>query len=278
MLENIDLSNFNFEETIKNFAAGLFILIIGWSIINILVRSFKNLLTKKGFDATLTPFLSNILRWVMRLVLISIAISTMGVATASLTAVIGAASLAIGLALQGTLGHFASGIILLMTRPIKVGDFVEVNSRNGIVKEIRVFQTILETIQGNTIYVPNGNVIGNAIVNVTEKPTRRIDVDFGIGYNDDISLARKIILNVIENDARILEEPSAMVPVTELKDSSVNLQLRAWVNSADYWSARFELIEKIKVDLDANNITIPYPQSEILFKGAEIKQISSNED
>lgn len=151
----------------------------------------------------------------------------MGMQVASLTAIVGAAGLAIGLPLQGTLGHFASGVIILLTRPIRVGDYVEVNGKEGVVREIQIFQTILETFQGNTIYVPNGNVISNPIINVSEKPTRRIDYTFGISYNDDIQEARDIIMNVVNSEERVLDEPPAVVPVINLADSSVELQLRA---------------------------------------------------
>ena len=236
-----------------------------------IVNTLRKTLEKKNFDPSLTPFLTNMLKWLLRAVLLVIVAGTVGIETTSLAAILGAAGLAIGLALQGTLGHFASGILILLSRPIRVGDFVEVDGKQGTVKEIKIFQTILETLQGNTIYVPNGNVISNAITNVTEKPTRRIDFDFGISYDDDIRLARKIILDEANSDSRILQDPPVVAPVVSLGDSSVNLQLRAWVNTGDYWDARFDLIERIKTRFDENGITIPYPQSEMFIKGGKFK-------
>ena len=250
---------------------GLLTLVIGWILIKAFVNTLRKTLEKKNFDPSLTPFLTNMLKWLLRAVLLVIVAGTVGIETTSLAAILGAAGLAIGLALQGTLGHFASGILILLSRPIRVGDFVEVDGKQGTVKEIKIFQTILETLQGNTIYVPNGNVISNAITNVTEKPTRRIDFDFGISYDDDIRLARKIILDEANSDSRILQDPPVVAPVVSLGDSSVNLQLRAWVNTGDYWDARFDLIERIKTRFDENGITIPYPQSEMTIKGGKVK-------
>ena len=250
---------------------GLLTLVIGWILIKAFVNTLRKTLEKKNFDPSLTPFLTNMLKWLLRAVLLVIVAGTVGIETTSLAAILGAAGLAIGLALQGTLGHFASGILILLSRPIRVGDFVEVDGKQGTVKEIKIFQTILETLQGNTIYVPNGNVISNAITNVTEKPTRRIDFDFGISYDDDIRLARKIILDEANSDSRILQDPPVVAPVVSLGDSSVNLQLRAWVNTGDYWDARFDLIERIKTRFDENGITIPYPQSEMFIKGGKFK-------
>lgn len=250
--------------------AGIGILILGWIVINLLVRGLKKVLRSREFDPSLIPFLGNLLKWSLRVVLLIVVAGTMGIETASLAAVIAAAGLAIGLALQGTLGHFASGVLILMTRPINVGDFVEVDGKAGIVREIQIFQTILETLQGNTIYVPNGNVISNPITNVTEKPTRRIDFDFGIGYGDDIQKARGIILRVLQQDERILDDPEPLVPVVSLGDSSVNLQMRAWVKSEDYWATRFDLIERVKTLFDENDIEIPYPHSQLVIAGGKL--------
>ena len=252
--------------------AGIVILIIGWMLINLVVKFLKKALRSRDFDPSLIPFLGNLVKWSLRVVLVIVVAGTMGIETASLAAVIAAAGLAIGLALQGTLGHFASGVLILMTRPINVGDFVEVDGEEGFVREIQIFQTILETLQGNTIYVPNGNVISNPIINVSEKPTRRIELDFGIGYGDDVEKAREIILRVLENDERVLEDPEPTVPLVSLGDSSVNLQMRAWVNSDDYWLTRFDLIERVKKLFDENGIEIPYPHNQLVIAGGKMPE------
>jgi small conductance mechanosensitive channel len=187
----------------------------------------------------------------------------LGIQTASFIAVIGAAGLAIGLALQGSLSNFAAGILMIIFRPFKVGDYIEGAGVAGTVESIQIFTTQLKTPDNKTIIIPNAKISGDNIVNYSTKGTRRVDLVFGIGYEDNIDKARQIIMDVITNDARVMKDPETVVVVSELADSSVNLTTRAWAKSADVWNILFETTEKVKKEFDAQGITIPFPQRDV---------------
>jgi small conductance mechanosensitive channel len=240
-----------------------FILFGGWIFAGVLSSMISKVLKKRGFDDTLRPFISNIVLWLMRVVVFIVAASSVGIETTSLVALIGAIGFAIGMALQGSLGNLAGGVMLLIFRPIKVGDFIIAQGESGVVDEIQLFHTVVVTMDGKTIYLPNGALSSGNITNVSKKPERRVDSTFGISYKDDIDKARAIIMKVIEADSRILKDPKPVVPVINLGDSSVDLQVRAWVKSTDYWAVMFELKEHIKKAFDKEGVSIPFPQMDV---------------
>ncbi|MDD5718482.1 MAG: mechanosensitive ion channel [Candidatus Krumholzibacteria bacterium] len=264
-------------ETLVEFASvyglrvvgAILILIIGRIVAGQARRGVRRLGDARHWDPSLTGFLASLIYFlVMALVLISM-LSSFGVQTASLVAVLGAASFAIGLALQGSLSNFASGVMLLFFRPFKVGDYVDVAGEAGTVKNIAIFTTTLATPDNVRIEVPNSKIYGGIIENYAGYDTRRIDLTVGISYNDDMARAIEVIRGVIAADARVLPEPATTVAVADLGDSSVNLVVRPWVNRADYWTVRFDLIQGIKNALDAAGIEIPFPQRVVTMIGAK---------
>ncbi|EGG98166.1 Small-conductance mechanosensitive channel [gamma proteobacterium IMCC2047] len=196
------------------------------------------------------------------LLLVSVA-SMVGIETTSFIAVLGAAGLAIGLALQGSLSNFAGGVLLLLFKPYKVGDVIETQGHIGTVNSIQIFTTVLKTPGNKTIIIPNGPVANGSIVNYSTEPTRRCDMVFGIGYDDDIDKAKAILRELIEADSRVLKDPAYALLLSELADSSVNFTLRLWVNAADYWGLYFDMQEAVKKAFDAQGISIPYPQQDV---------------
>jgi len=191
------------------------------------------------------------------------ALSQLGIQTTSFIAILGAAGLAVGLALQGSLANFASGFLMIIFRPIRVGDFIEGAGTAGTVEEIAIFTTTLVTPDNKTVIVPNGSLTGDNIVNWTLKGTRRVDMTMGIGYDDDIDKARQIMQDVMANDDRILKDPAPQIAVVELADSSVNFVVRPWAKASDYWGVYMTTTENIKKAFDANGISIPYPQRDV---------------
>jgi len=187
----------------------------------------------------------------------------LGIETTSFIAVLGAACLAIGLALQGSLANFAGGVLILIFRPYKVGDFVEAAGQSGIVKSIEIFSTVLTTGDNKTIILPNGSISNSAVINYSTQETRRVDLVFGIGYDDDIRKAKDLLGALINADKRILKDPEPMVVVSNLGDSSVDITTRSWVNAADYWGVYFDLVENVKLAFDEEGISIPYPQTDV---------------
>jgi len=220
-------------------------------------------LTKAGTDASLIPFFSSMLYYVILGVVLIAVLNLFGIETTSLIAVFASAGLAVGLAMQGTLSNFASGVMLLIFRPIRVGDFVEVAGQAGTVKEIAIFNTILHTGDNVRVVIPNGQVYGDTVKNYSYNDTRRIDLVMGIGYGDNIGTAIEIIERVITSDSRTLQDPEPKVAVAELADSSVNLVVRPWCNAADYWGLRWDLTRKLKEELEAGGCNIPFPQSDV---------------
>lgn len=241
----------------------LLIFAIGKWVVGKIMKLIRKLMERAGVDATLIRFADNVVYVLLMAVVILAALNALGVQTTSFVAIIGAASLAIGLALQGTLGNVGSGVLLILFRPFKVGDFVKVAGEMGVVEAISLFATTLNTPDNKVIIIPNGSVTSGNITNFSAKATRRVDLTFGIGYDDDLKKAKGVLESIISADERILPEPAPFVAVSELADSSVNFVVRTWVNSADYWGVYFDTIEKVKVTFDAEGISIPYPQMDV---------------
>ena len=247
-----------------NILVAIAIFIVGkWlarKITNIIVSLLNRV---KGMDETLVRFLENIIYYILMMVVVLTALSKVGVETTSFFAILGAAGLAIGLALKDSLGNFASGVMLIMFKPFKLGDFVTVAGVSGTVKELSIFSTVVITGDNQKMIVPNGAITSGTIVNVNANPTRRVDLLVGIGYDDDIKKAKDVLTNILEGDDRIIQNKGLTVAVSELADSSVNFVVRAWVNTPDYWAVKFDLTEQVKLRFDKEGISIPYPQQDV---------------
>lgn len=246
----------------------LLIFVIGRWVAKVLSSlAAKGMKTAK-VDATLVPFLENLAYSGLLIFVVIAALGAVGVETASVIAVLGAAGLAVGLALQGSLANFASGVLLLVFKPFRVGDFVEVGGVKGKVQAIHVFNTVLDSPDNIRIIVPNGQVAGASIMNYTANATRRVDLVASISYEDDMKKAKKVIESVLAQEKRILPEPAPLVVVGEMGDSSIDFYVRPWVKTADYWPVYFDLTEKLKTAIEEHGMTIPFPQQEITIKSA----------
>ncbi len=239
------------------------IFIIGKYVTGILVKFAKKLMVKANVDNILVNFIGSIIKTVLLLFVVIAALDQLGVNTTSMIALIGAAGLAIGLALQGTLQNLASGVMLIIFRPFSDGDFIEAAGVSGVVEQIGIFSITMRTGDNREIIVPNGEVYGGTITNNSRRDTRRVDMVFGIGYDDDLLKAKEIIRRILSEDDRILTDPAPTVAVGELADSSVNFNVRPWCKTSDYWGVYGDVHEKIKLTFDAEGISIPYPQMDI---------------
>ena len=246
-----------------NIFLALAIFFVGKLVINLIIQLMKKLMIKSQMDAILVEFISSIVRSVLLLFVIIAALDRLGVNTTSLVALVGAAGLAVGLALQGSLQNFASGVMLIIFRPFSAGNTVEAADVTGVVEAIGIFTTTLRTGDNREIIVPNGKIFSGNIINYSKRATRRVDMVFGISYDDDIRKVKEIIKNVIDEDKRILADPAPLIAVAELADSSVNINVRPWCNTADYWGVYYDTHEKIKLAFDENGISIPYPQMDV---------------
>ncbi len=245
------------------FILALVVLIVGWWIIKAFVRGLRKAAERSEMEISLQRFLLSLVGIVLKVLLLVSVASMVGIATTSFVAIIGAAGLAVGLALQGSLANFAGGVLILMFKPFKVGDFIEAQGYMGTVDAIQVFNTILKTPDNKTIYIPNGSLSNGSITNFSTEPVRRVDMTFGIGYDDDIRKAKQVLQRLVEEDKRILKDPAPTIAVSELADSSVNFAVRVWCNAADYWGIYFDMQEKVKLTFDAEGISIPYPQTDV---------------
>ncbi|MCP4472883.1 MAG: mechanosensitive ion channel [Gammaproteobacteria bacterium] len=239
------------------------IFVVGKIIARQISKLIQKGMQRAGSDPILVSFIGNVSYVILLVAVVLAAIDSLGVNVTSLMAILGAAGLAIGLALKDSLSNFAAGVMIIIFRPFKIGDYITAGGTAGVVDEIGLFATLMHTPDNQRIIVPNSSIIGGNITNTSALPTRRIDLVFGIGYDDNIGQARDIIMSVIEADERILADPAPTVAVAELADSSVNLNVRPWVESADYWTVRPDLLETIKVRFDEAGITIPYPQQDV---------------
>lgn len=243
--------------------AALVVLLVGSWVAKWIRGLIRRLMEKRGLESTVTGFVANLSYYAIITFVVIAALGQLGIRTASFIAVLGAAGLAVGLALQGSLSNFAAGVLLVIFRPFKVGDFVEAGGATGIVDSLEIFSTIFKSLDNKKIIVPNSNILADNIVNYSAYPIRRVDLVFGIGYNDDIDQAKQIIWDVLNQDDRILKEPAPTVSLCELADSSVNFAVRPWVNGTDYWNVFFDTTETLKKRFDAAGINIPYPQRDV---------------
>lgn len=249
-----------------NIIFALAIFFIGKSLVGLLTNLSEKLLRKAKFDEVLVGFISGIIQSLLTLFVIVAALGELGVDTTSLVALIGAAGLAVGLSLKSTLENFAAGVMLIMFRPFKPGDFVDIGGILGTVEKITIFTTQLKTGDNKEVLVPNGKIYGDVITNYSSKETRRVDMIFGIDYGDDIKKAKQVMTSVLEADKRILTDPAPLIAVKELGESSVNFVVRPWAKTEDYWDVYFDTHENIKLAFDREGITIPYPQRDVHLK------------
>jgi small conductance mechanosensitive channel len=248
------------------------VLIIGWIVINIFAKVLNKRFSKsKVIDPSLEHFLVSLISVSLKVLLIITVISMVGVQVTSFIAVLGAAGLAVGLALQGSLSNFAGGVLILTLRPFEVGDFIEAQGYSGKVSEIHVFNTILKTTDNKTVILPNGAVSNGNIVNFTHEKIRRVDMVFGIGYSDNIDKAKKIIEDLIKKDKRIIkkdEDHPNQVVISNLGDSSVDITTRVWTSTEEYWNVKFDMTENVKKEFDKKKVSIPFPQRDVhMYKG-----------
>jgi len=241
----------------------LAILLIGRIVVGFIASMVNRVMRRAGTEETLTKFVVSLTRIGLLIFVILAAVNTLGVETTSFVAVIGAAGLAVGFALQGSLANFASGVMLIIFRPFKAGDFIEAAGTMGTVDAIHIFNTVMKTPDNKLIIIPNSGVTGGNITNYSANETRRVDLTFGIGYNDDIKKAKRVLEQILTSDERVLKDPAPMVAVSELADSSINFVVRPWVKTGDYWSVYFDITEKVKLTFDEQGISIPYPQQDV---------------
>jgi small conductance mechanosensitive channel len=241
----------------------LAVLIIGWMAAKVIRRSVRRALERSSLDNTLVPFMSSLVYYAV-LIFVGVAVlSLFGIQTTSFIAVLGAAGFAIGLALQGTLSNFAAGVMLLIFRPFKVGDYIEAGGAAGTVEEIAVFATTLNSPDNVRIIVPNSGIYGQLVKNYSANDIRRNDMVIGIDYSDDIGKAVETMTRILAADSRVLKDPEAVIAVGELGDSSVNLYVRPWCSKDDYWALRWDLTRTFKVELEAAGCSIPFPQTDV---------------
>ena len=250
------------------FAALIFV--AGKKIADWLVAFVRKALTKSDLDEMLVNFVCSIAKWIMLLVVVIAALNQLGVNTTSFIALLGAAGVAVGLALKDSLQNFAAGVMLILFRPFRTGDFVEAGGAEGVVEEIRIFSTTMRTLDNREITLPNGDVFGGKIVNNNARETRRIDLVIGIGYDDDLRKAKEILEKIVAEDGRVLPDPAPVIVVGELGASSVDILVRPWVKTSDFFATKCDLTERIKLSFDEAGVSIPYPQMDVhLDRGGE---------
>ncbi|MGB5856313.1 MAG: small-conductance mechanosensitive channel MscS [Oceanisphaera sp.] len=246
-----------------NIAAALLTLIIGFIVVGMLTRGVNSVMKKRNVDNTISDFVTSLIKYGLLAFVIIAALGRVGVQTASFIAIIGAAGLAVGLALQGSLSNFAAGVLLIGFRFFKAGDYVEAGGTAGTVQSVQIFTTILMTPDNRMIVVPNAKILNDNIINYSKEKTRRLDLVIGVSYRADLKLTKEVLTRIINADPRVLKEPECRIAVSNLGASSVDFIVRPWVEAGDYWALKFDLLENIKNELDANNIGIPFPQMDV---------------
>lgn len=245
----------------------LAIFYVGRLFVRIAVNALRKVMQRQDVEKTLESFICNLVRTALMVVLVIAVIGALGVETTSFIAVFGAAGLAVGLALQGSLSNFAAGVLIVLFRPYRVGDFIEAAGISGSVEQVQILTTVLKTGDNKQIIVPNSQIMDSIITNYSANDRRRIDMVIGVSYDDDLDKVRDTIRDIVSADQRVLEEPETLIAVAELADSSVNFYVRPWVNSSDYWAVKFDLTEAIKKRFDHDNISFPFPQQDVhLYK------------
>lgn len=243
--------------------AAIAILILGRMAAGWIRSLIRKVMERAGTDPMLVSFVGNLSYFALLAFVVIAALNQLGIQTTSFIAILGAAGLAIGLALQGSLQNFAAGVLIIIFRPYKVGDFIEGGGTTGIVEAMDIFTTQMRTGDNKAVIVPNAKLLGDNITNYSTKPTRRIDLVIGVGYDDDLAKVKQVLNDILAAEERILKDPEPTVAVAELADNSVNFVVRPWVNSGDYWPVHFDLLETIKTRFDAEGISIPYPQRDV---------------
>ena len=266
----MDKLNVFYEKAVELFvtyapklALAIFTLVIGLYLIKGLSRIIVLSMGKSKVDRTLIPFVSNLISWGLKALLFISVASMVGVATTSFIAVLGAAGLAIGLALQGSLGNFAGGVLILLFKPYGIDDLIEAQGHVGVVKEVQIFNTILLSPDHKRVIIPNGAISNGSIINYSAEDKRRVDLVIGIAYESDVAKAKEVLMQVLKTNQWALSDPAPQVAVSELADSSVNLVVRPWCKPADYWDIYFSVTEQAKAALESNGITIPFPQTDV---------------
>ncbi len=272
-MESIDLSKVG--DFLAEFAmtyglkllGAIIILIIGWRVIGVIRRVLYRTMDKREMEPSLKSFLGSLVVILLRVMLIITVLTMLGVAMTSFVAILAAAGLAVGLALSGTLQNFAGGVMILIFKPFKVGDFIDAQGYMGTVREVQIFNTILKTPDNRTVIIPNGGLATGAMVNFSTEPRRRVDWTFGIAYGDDAEKAKGVILDLIKADKRVLTDPEPFVAISALADSSVNFTARAWVNAADYWGVFFDMNQNVYKTFPQKGLNIPFPQLDVHIQG-----------
>lgn len=270
-LEELGIALAGWKETLQtvglelgiNVIAALAIFFVGRLVVGLIEKGLHRLMRSQQVDPILESFVANFVYWALMTFVIIAAITKIGVQTASLIALIGAAGIAVGLAMQGSLANFAAGVLIVLFRPYRVGDWIEAGGTSGTVVEVQILTTILTSADNKRIIVPNGQVMEGIITNHSILATRRVDLVFGVAYEDDIDEVRRTLRSLVDADERILKEPECQIVVGELAQSSVNIYVRPWVHTADYWPVTFELTEAVKKRFDEVGFSFPYPQQEI---------------
>jgi small conductance mechanosensitive channel len=265
---NLDGNLWNqLSELLSSFGISLFIalsiLIIGRQVVKILIKVISTALERSNTEDTVRIFVTNLLNTLLMIVVFIAAINQLGIQTTSIIAVLGAAGLAIGLALQGSLSNFAAGILIVIYRPYKVGDYIQADNHLGTVDDIQIFSTVLKTPDNKLVIVPNGSIMNGSIVNFSNQDKRRVDIIASCSYEDDIDKVKSVLADILSKDDRILNEPKPRIAVSELADSSVNFIVRPWVKNSDYIDVYYSLLEEIKKRFDREGIAIPYPQTDV---------------
>ena len=241
----------------------IIVLIIGLWIVKLLTKGFGKILDKREVDDSLKPFLKNIVSVLLKVMLVISVLGMLGIEMTSFIAILGAAGLAVGMALSGTLQNFAGGVMILIFKPFRVGDFLEAQGHIGTVSEIQIFNTILKSLDNKTIIIPNGGLSNSSMVNYSTEKLRRVDWTIGIGYGDDSNKGKEVLQKILNDDARVLKDPAIFVEIAELADSSVNFAVRAWVKAEDYWGVFFNLNEKVYQTFEREGLNIPFPQVDV---------------
>jgi len=266
-MENLEVYTEKAIELILSYGPKLILaiitLLVGLWVIRIAGRGMKRLMQKKNLDPSLSAFLKTLVDAALKVMLVISVMGMVGIEMTSFIAVLGAAGLAVGMALSGTLQNFAGGALILILKPFKAGDYIDAQGYQGTVKEIQIFNTILVTPDNKRVIIPNGGLSTSSMINYSHESQRRIDMTFGIGYEDDIDKAKGLIKEMVDKDSRILKDPEPFIAVSELADSSVNLVVRPWVNSGDYWGVYFDMQENVKKEFDKQGISIPFPQTDV---------------
>ena len=265
---NLDGNLWNqLSDLLSSFGISLFIalsiLIIGRQVVKILIKVISTALERSNTEDTVRIFVTNLLNTLLMIVVFIAAINQLGIQTTSIIAVLGAAGLAIGLALQGSLSNFAAGILIVIYRPYKVGDYIQADNHLGTVDDIQIFSTVLKTPDNKLVIVPNGSIMNGSIVNFSNQDKRRVDIIASCSYEDDIDKVKSVLADILSKDDRILNEPKPRIAVSELADSSVNFIVRPWVKNSDYIDVYYSLLEEIKKRFDQEGIAIPYPQTDV---------------